>query len=396
MASYLGPAEVAAWAILGSIWDVFYTTTAGIGDAAEIRVSHHLGENSPTMAQLSAYKSLFLGMSVASVVSLIYFSLQDQIPAWFTKDETLQGMLRELVPFVGVANLTMTFGMQCWSCIGSQGKYSMATWVSFVSSWGICMPLAAIFTYGFRFDLQGLTAAATIGYVSTGATLSYILLGTDWYKVAYKIQERNNETSNGQSNGDEEELDGLYASIMPARRGAKAAARRNIRLLVLPAGARSGITIGSLDNKPGKYVLRVRCWSLLRGSIHVGNALLAINGKDATRMNFDEVSNLLKNREIDRVLAVVVPDGYDDEVDEADDDQNDRTDDSDVDDEKPSSPVFWNDGFFGYLTPGSQVKQTSTDDDKDPGPITTNYTGVLETLAKVSMARKQEQKIELV
>jgi hypothetical protein len=43
-------------------------------------------------------------------------------------------MLAELVPFVGMANLTMTFGMQCWSLIGAQGKYKLATWISFLSS----------------------------------------------------------------------------------------------------------------------------------------------------------------------------------------------------------------------------------------------------------------------
>jgi Na+-driven multidrug efflux pump len=58
----------------------------------------------------------------------------------------------------------MTFGMQCWSLIGAQGKYKVATWVSFVSSWGVTMPMAAIFVYVFFIDLQGLTAATTIGY----------------------------------------------------------------------------------------------------------------------------------------------------------------------------------------------------------------------------------------
>jgi Na+-driven multidrug efflux pump len=104
-ASHLGPAEVAAWAILGNIWELLSSMTTGLGDAAEIRGAFHLHDNHPTMAQLSAYKSLMLTMCVASVVSIIYFSLWDTIPAWFTSDATLQAMLAELVPFVGVANL---------------------------------------------------------------------------------------------------------------------------------------------------------------------------------------------------------------------------------------------------------------------------------------------------
>lgn len=78
-ASHLGSAEVAAWAIMGSLWDVFYATTSGIGDAAEIRVAFHLGDGHPTMARLSAYKSLFIGMMVSICVSIVYFSLQDYV-----------------------------------------------------------------------------------------------------------------------------------------------------------------------------------------------------------------------------------------------------------------------------------------------------------------------------
>ena len=40
MAAFLGPAEVAAWAILASIWSFFSSLTKGIGDAAEIRVAY--------------------------------------------------------------------------------------------------------------------------------------------------------------------------------------------------------------------------------------------------------------------------------------------------------------------------------------------------------------------
>jgi len=41
-ASCLGPAEVATWAILGSIWDLFYNLSSGFGQAAEVRTSLHL------------------------------------------------------------------------------------------------------------------------------------------------------------------------------------------------------------------------------------------------------------------------------------------------------------------------------------------------------------------
>ena len=213
MASYLGPAEVAAWAILGSIWDLFYYTTCGIADSGEIRVAKHLGDNRPKQAQLSAYKALLIGMIIAVITSIIYFLLQDKVLGWFTHDETLIAMLHELVPFVGVANISMTFGMQCWSLIGAQGKYKVAMWVSFISSWDVCMPLAAIFVYVFFINLQGLTSATTIGYTTCSAALSYLLLITDWEKQAHKIQEQNAKVKAGQGATDADAVEELYASL---------------------------------------------------------------------------------------------------------------------------------------------------------------------------------------
>lgn len=105
MASFMGPAEVAAWAILDQIWEVFYLTICGVADSGEIRVAKHLGDGRPKLAQLTAYKALVIGMIVAVFTSVVYFSLQDTLPNWFTHDDTLVSMLIELVPFVGVGNL---------------------------------------------------------------------------------------------------------------------------------------------------------------------------------------------------------------------------------------------------------------------------------------------------
>lgn len=247
------------------------------------------------MAKLSSYKSLFLSMSVASVVSLVYISLQKQIPAWFTVDETLQALLVELVPFVGVANLTMQFGMTSWSLIGAQGKYKLATYTSLISSWGATLPLAAIFVYGFNFDLQGLTSAVVIGYVSTGAALSYVLLCTDWEKVTRKIQEHNTDIASGEEENEEDAVEEVYASLKTRSQAAKSSARRNIRLLSMPPGHDSGLVLGNDCKRGGTYVLAVRQSSFFWGVIHPGDCVLGVNGQDVTKLQSMEVASMLKD-----------------------------------------------------------------------------------------------------
>jgi multidrug resistance protein, MATE family len=308
-ASHMGPAEVAAWAILGSIWDIFYSVTAGIGDAAEIRVAYHLGNNHPTMARLCAYKSLMIGVVVASLVSIVFFSLQSQIPKWFTTDKTLQAMLAEMVPFVGLANLTMTFGMQCWSILGAQGKYKLATWISFISSWGVSMPLAAIFVYAFQLDLQGLTSAVVCGYLTTGASLSYVLLSTDWQKVSRKIREQHSSANMSEMTSEEHDEE-LYATVK-ANRGVGTKTninrqiRNNVRLLMLPAGTQPGLVIGTLNSHEGIYILEVHHWSPLYHRVKHGDAILALDEIDVSHEDPDTVADRLKLPSIfDRQIVV--------------------------------------------------------------------------------------------
>ena len=143
--------------------------------------------------------------SVSSIcVSVLFFALQDVVPKWFTSDTTLQELLRELVPFVGVANLTMMFGMNCWYVLGAQGKYGLATWIYSLSSWTICIPLSALFVMVCHFDLQGLVSALSIGYVTSGACLSYFTMMTDWSAVAKKISTENAEEEEYSSSESEE------------------------------------------------------------------------------------------------------------------------------------------------------------------------------------------------
>jgi Na+-driven multidrug efflux pump len=186
---------------MGNIWDLFFRITTGAGAAAEIRVSLHLGDNYSSLAEISAYKSLAMGFCLATLVSLVFLALRDSVPVWYTDDEALASILRDLIPNMAVANLAMAFGMDAWSMVGAQGKYHLVTWVSFLSSCCTCIPLASVFTFVLRFDLQGLVTAVSVGCVTAGGILAYILLSSDWHAIAKAIVEKNVKEAVREENG---------------------------------------------------------------------------------------------------------------------------------------------------------------------------------------------------
>lgn len=213
LASLIGPAEVATWAILGALWELFYSVSEGVGEAAEMRISLHLGNNNPVLAQHAVHKSLVLVLIVSISISILTFSLADDIPTWFTPDPTLQQLLKEVVPFVGVGNVTMAFGMICWYVLGAQQKYALATLTLALCSWGICLPLAVSFTLVCDFDLRGLASAVACGYVVAGACLSYFTMVTDWDAVALKISNENAEEDESSSSSSSSEEVGKEESV---------------------------------------------------------------------------------------------------------------------------------------------------------------------------------------
>lgn len=85
----------------------------------------------------------------------------------------------------------MVFGMVCWAIVGAQGRYSLATALSFFSSWLITLPLAALFVYVFDYGIAGLVSSLAIGYSCLSMLLIFVMARSDWSNLSKIIQERN-------------------------------------------------------------------------------------------------------------------------------------------------------------------------------------------------------------
>lgn len=192
-AAHLGPQAVVAWAVLGSLWGLLETTTNEIGSSAEVRVGYHLGKGNPEMARQSANKVLFFGTCFGFVITFIFYFVGDKLAVWLTDDIIIQQMIQNSIPYMSLANITMVYGMLCWSISVSQGKYSLGTSIAAVSTWGIVIPTAALMIYKYNLSIECLVSAMLFGYVATGTVLTVFVLLTDWEKACQKIMTMNEE-----------------------------------------------------------------------------------------------------------------------------------------------------------------------------------------------------------
>jgi Na+-driven multidrug efflux pump len=186
-AGALGPAEVAAWSLLGTLWASLESFTSAIADAAEVRVALLLGSGRPDEAKLSAYKSIFIAFMFATVATSILFLLSDEIPRWLTSDDVLQSIISELIPLIAVGNVILTTSTMSWTIIGAQNRYQLAAALGIAGSWLVTLPLSALLTLKWRIDLQGQTAAVVIGYSVSGFVTIVLLLSSDWRKISSDV-----------------------------------------------------------------------------------------------------------------------------------------------------------------------------------------------------------------
>lgn len=182
-ASIQGPAEVAVWGLLGSIWDVSENIGVAVADAAEIRVANLLGKGKPAEARHSAHKSTFVGMMSSLLLSLAILSVSKFLPSWMTPDPTLQEMFGELLPQMCLGLAVLTFGTMSWSILCAQGRSTIAAAMCLIGSVGVTLPCALISTLVLEYNLQGLLTAVVLGYATSSVLISFSMVNTNWKKL---------------------------------------------------------------------------------------------------------------------------------------------------------------------------------------------------------------------
>jgi Na+-driven multidrug efflux pump len=193
-AAHLGAAPVAAWGIVGTIWGILEYVTECVSEAGEIRVAKLLGNGNPRLAKLSAYKCLFVGNTIATLVTVVFLIGMPWVPGLFTDNQNLQGLIADVLPYCAIGNFALTVGSLSWTLIGAQGRYAVATFHGCIGSIGVTIPAACFTTFYLGWGLPALAATVVIGYMTSSAFNVITLFLSDWEYIAYRVMMRNGAT----------------------------------------------------------------------------------------------------------------------------------------------------------------------------------------------------------
>ena len=179
-----GPMGVAAWAIMGTIWELFEAFAASLGDAGAVRVGEHLTENEPETAVRTAHKTILFATIQSLALGSLVLVIGPNVSVLLTNDVTLQNMLNGLFPMTALANFAMTFAQVHWSLVGAQGRVMAASASILLCRWLLMFPISAVCVFRLSFQLDSVAGSIAIGYATAALALAWTIIRTDWKETA--------------------------------------------------------------------------------------------------------------------------------------------------------------------------------------------------------------------
>lgn len=165
--------------------------TEGIGEAAATQVAFLLAAAQPERAKRLSHAVIYLAVVQSFLVTSGLYMSGKYLAVLFSTDPTIQHMTNNSIALIGLANITMAFSQVSWSLIGAQGRFRLATSVVFFSRWIVTMPIALISIFAFFLDLNSVSGALVVGYATASCALTFIVLRSDWERLALVMKEMN-------------------------------------------------------------------------------------------------------------------------------------------------------------------------------------------------------------
>ena len=205
MCSSLGSAEVAAWGVLGVIWEELEYIVSAISEGCEVRLALTLGKGDAKTAKLITYKAIWISLVWGILVSVVFRLYEDAIPRLITNDPLLQEMVSFNLPMISLANIVSSIAIMAEHVLWCQNRARLSTIIASGTSGLITLPLAGISSCLFHFNLIGQTAAVAIGASAFAAWAMYSTVSSDWNQITEDVMAIHADEISDDESSDESE-----------------------------------------------------------------------------------------------------------------------------------------------------------------------------------------------
>jgi MATE family multidrug resistance protein len=162
--SWLGPTELAAQSVLGSITGITFQIPFPMSVAASTRIANLIGATLAVPAKTAAKVAIVFSVVVGIFNITLLSSLRNLIPRLFTPDEEVIDMVAALLPLCAAFQLFDAVAANCNGILRGLGMQEIGGYVALFAYYLVGLPISFGTGFGAKWGLYGLWSVSPYFY----------------------------------------------------------------------------------------------------------------------------------------------------------------------------------------------------------------------------------------
>jgi MATE family multidrug resistance protein len=154
--SWLGPTELAAQSVLGSITGITFQIPFPMSVAASTRIANLIGATLAVPAKKAAVVAALASVVVGVFNLLLLSLLRDSIPRLFTPDQEVIDMVSALLPLCATFQVFDAVATNCNGILRGLGRQEIGGYVGLFAYYVVGLPISFGAGFGAKWGLYGL------------------------------------------------------------------------------------------------------------------------------------------------------------------------------------------------------------------------------------------------
>mmetsp|Transcript_6537 Transcript_6537/g.10162 ORF Transcript_6537/g.10162 Transcript_6537/m.10162 type:complete len:289 (+) Transcript_6537:870-1736(+) len=193
---HIGTDNIAAHAILSSLWGILWAFYWGCGLALQVRVGSYLGKGNVHGARLVTKISMFLVVVICTVVGIGAWALRNPIAKLFTKDGAVIAIVEDSMYALCLDYFTACMALCAVNLLEAMAQNRILAFALSFGMWGVQVPCSLLFAYKVPYfadngkQVQGIWFGQVCGEIFKIILLWGYIARLDWVKMCREAKER--------------------------------------------------------------------------------------------------------------------------------------------------------------------------------------------------------------
>lgn len=171
MIGWIGTAQLAAHQIAISLASLSYMAASGIAAATTVRVGYYRGRNDIRSLRTAAFSSMAMVTSFMFICALIFISLNELLPVFFTPEAAVQKIAASLLVIAAIFQLSDGMQVVGLGILRGMKDVKIPTYLTLFAYWILGLPSGYLIAFVFKVGVEGIWFGYVIGLSTAAAVL---------------------------------------------------------------------------------------------------------------------------------------------------------------------------------------------------------------------------------